>query len=633
MIGPDRLARVTAAAAVPEQVVAYVVAVAGSQPRMFADCVGYVSNGHLTLIGYPLHDPHDAMAMTAAVDEALGMAGLERITVIGPCRPPQAPAHACAVIDRYYALPLPVPEPKQKLRNLLKRATRELHIVHERRLRDEHVALVQRYLDERRLDAGTRHIFGQLGRYIETSDGSTVVSGCCPADGRLAVFAVGEFTPLATAFFMFCFRNPERAPPGSSDLMLSELLGEARRRGQTRMNLGLGVNAGIEFFKRKWGAEPFLPYVEVSWNVVPQGMLSRLRRRLTKAHKLKKKKETDNAEAFREPGFWESMRDAVIGTRRLLDCIQVEVTSRCSGRCTYCPHSIHHLKWLPRDMAMDTYERLWPLMRRSGRVHLQGWGEPLLHPDFFSMAALARRAGCQVSTTTCGLRMDRHMALRIVDSGIDIVAFSLAGTDAATNASRRGVDFERVCEAVSTLQAVRRERMGVHLEIHFAYLMLASNMAAVAGLPALMQRLGVHAAVISTLDYIGDPALKSEAFGPSETAKLAEAAAILSETKAEARLLGLDFHYELPTSEAFGTACRENIDRSLFISADGSVSPCVYVNVPIDALDPGRRIFGNVRETDPVDIWESADFRRFRERLAGGDPDLPCLSCPKRFMN
>jgi MoaA/NifB/PqqE/SkfB family radical SAM enzyme len=194
------------------------------------------------------------------------------------------------------------------------------------------------------------------------------------------------------------------------------------------------------------------------------------------------------------------------------------------------------------------------------------------------------------------------------------------------------VDFDQVCEAVSMLESLRRARMGVHLEIHFAYLMLASNMEAVQGLPSLMQRLGVHAVVISTLDYIPEPGLKAEAFLPQESEKLAQAEAILRETAAEAGRLGLGFHYELPHPDAPGNACRENIARSLYISADGSVSPCVYVNVPASIIDPNRRVFGNVREQDPLMIWERDGFRRFRDRLAGNDPDLCCRTCPKRFM-
>jgi len=37
-------------------------------------------------------------------------------------------------------------------------------------------------------------------------------------------------------------------------------------------------------------------------------------------------------------------------------------------------------------------------------------------------------------------------------------------------------------------------------------------------------------------------------------------------------------------------------------------------------------------EHDPLEIWESAAFRRFRDGLAGGDPDLPCRTCPKRYI-
>jgi hypothetical protein len=282
MIGPDRLDRVTAEAVVPEQVVAYVGAVAGSRPMMLGACVAYAGEGTLVLVGYPLHDPRDEAAMGAAVQEALRLPGLLRLTVVGPARPPQAPRAVRIVEDDYYALPVPAPPPDQKLRNLLRRAGRELALDGARHLDDDHLAIVRRYLDERPLNAGTRRIYRQMAGYVEASAGSRVVSAR-RADGRLAAFAVGEFASLATAFFMFCFRNPDLAPPGSADLVLSGLLEEALQRGHSRINLGLGVNPGIRFFKRKWGAEPFLPYVEATWEVKPRGFLSKLRSRVAKS--------------------------------------------------------------------------------------------------------------------------------------------------------------------------------------------------------------------------------------------------------------------------------------------------------------------------------------------------------------
>ncbi len=276
MIGPDRFSRVTAAAVVPEQVVPYVRAVAGSAPRMVGACVGYESEGQMVLVGYPLHDPGDIKAMAAAVDEALTRPGLRHLTVVGPARPPQAPARCASVADDYFGLPIPAPAPPSKLRSLLRRAGRELGVERGRDLGAEHLALVRRTLDERQLAAGTRLIFERLPRYLESSPGSLTLSAR-RADGRLAAFAVGEYAALGTAFFMFCFRDPRLAPPGSADLLLSGLLAEADGRGQTRMNLGLGVNPGIRFFKRKWGADPFLPCVETGWGIAPRGVIARLR--------------------------------------------------------------------------------------------------------------------------------------------------------------------------------------------------------------------------------------------------------------------------------------------------------------------------------------------------------------------
>lgn len=162
----------------------------------------------------------------------------------------------------------------------------------------------------------------------------------------------------------------------------------------------------------------------------------------------------------RGPGIWETLKEMLPGRGRPFDWVQVEVSSRCPGRCRYCPRHVWRRDWNARDMTLDTFQRLWPLMRKTTRVHLQGWGEPLDHPQFFEMAALARRAGCSVSTTTSGLPMNTELAAKLVESGLDIIAFSLAGTDSESNRVRAGIAFDRVCEAVTLLQRERRRRGG-----------------------------------------------------------------------------------------------------------------------------------------------------------------------------
>ncbi|WP_273522498.1 radical SAM protein [Mailhella massiliensis] len=331
---------------------------------------------------------------------------------------------------------------------------------------------------------------------------------------------------------------------------------------------------------------------------------------------------------FRAPGLWQDIREFF--HPRGMECLQVEVTSCCMGKCVYCPHTTRADVWKSRHMSPETFAALWPVLCRTGRVHLQGWGEPFLNPYFMDFVSLARRAGCAVSTTTCGMRMDEELALRIVESGMDIVAFSLTGTDEAGNAARAGVPFSRVEEAVRTLQKVRREKNAVHLEIHLAYLMLASQVEGVRGLPELMDEWGVHAAVVSTMDYIPSPDMAHEAFAPHEREKIEAARVVLEETGAKVRASGRDFYASLPAPEP-APCCRERAHRTMYVDAEGRISPCVYLNVPLDEKDERRTVFGSVDEESPVQIWEKPEYAAFRAAVQTAEPPSACVSCAKRF--
>ena len=71
------------------------------------------------------------------------------------------------------------------------------------------------------------------------------------------VAQLGIIRPRNTAFcMMFAFRA-EYAPPGVADLLLEAVIAEAEGRGHGLVNLGLGIDGGIEFFKRS-GATPCL---------------------------------------------------------------------------------------------------------------------------------------------------------------------------------------------------------------------------------------------------------------------------------------------------------------------------------------------------------------------------------------
>jgi len=51
----------------------------------------------------------------------------------------------------------------------------------------------------------------------------------------------------------------------------------AESEGKKAMNLGLGINGGVQRFKEKWGAVPFVPYASALVRRKSSGLLSLIR--------------------------------------------------------------------------------------------------------------------------------------------------------------------------------------------------------------------------------------------------------------------------------------------------------------------------------------------------------------------
>ena len=623
------LSHITAQALVPEQIISYVTAVGESRPVLCGDCVAFDYEGRRTLIAYvpgamPDDDPDTArQAMDGAVNAALAGDRLDALTVLGPARPANAPEDAASREDAYAFLPLPLDSPGQNLRNMLRRGKRECAVTEEA-WNTEHAALVQSYLESRPLEAGTRHIYGRIERYLAATPDAVLFAARANADRRLLGFVVGDFSSLTTAFYMFAFRTHD-CPPGVADVLLRAITRRAEENGHQYCNLGLGINKGIAAFKRKWGGTLYLPCVQTSWSPGDRAgnpSLAALRPGAVQ--------EGDPLSAFTAPGFKDNFRRFLLGEKRPFACLQIEVTSQCPGKCAYCPHTTKQAVWRSRRMEDATYAALLPLIRAAKRVHLQGWGEPLLHPRFFDYAAAATRAGSAVSTTTYGLAVNESNAAKLVLSGIDIAAFSLTGVDEKSNAARDGVPFSKVRSGILNLNTAKRRAGSEFPRIHLAYLMLASQCGDAGRLPELMESLDVPVAVVSTLDYIAAPGMENEAYAPGETEKIERAREILHHAAQKAASMGRTIHYSLP-GETGRNDCNEHIQNCMYIDAEGNIAPCIYVNLPTDENDPCRRVFGSVREKKPVDIWADSDYAVFRRRLAEGNPDLPCQTCAKRF--
>jgi hypothetical protein len=162
---------------------------------------------------------------------------------------------------------------------MIRRASGAVKIFRERTITPEHLGLIRAFCESRPLDQGTRTIFRQIPFYLKASATALVFSARDRED-RLLAFDIADFWANHYAFYMFNFRSPLFPHPGASDLLLQEIIAEAKLQGKGRINLGLGINAGVAFFKTKWGARPFLPHESVFYRRRPPSFFDSLLRGL-----------------------------------------------------------------------------------------------------------------------------------------------------------------------------------------------------------------------------------------------------------------------------------------------------------------------------------------------------------------
>ncbi len=321
------------------------------------------------------------------------------------------------------------------------------------------------------------------------------------------------------------------------------------------------------------------------------------------------------------------------------DWIQVEVTTHCQAACSYCPHTVYQNQWTSRHLAMLTFGRLLPVLKRARLVHLQGWGEPFLHPDFFTLVSLARQAGCQVGTTTNGMLLDADSLRRLVDLEMTVVAFSLAGVGERNDAVRRGTRFATVLKNIEALQEIKARKGAVLPQVHVAYMLLRSGLEDLALLPQALAGLGVSQVVVSTLDFVARPALAQESLNLLAPEEYRGCAARLEELAARGRRQGLEIFSYVPQAAKPRGLCSENAAHALCVAADGALVPCAFLNLPVstetyvtrEGERPYRRLaLGHLTEGQSfLRIWRSPAYRAFRRAWAGGAFPPACRGCLK----
>jgi radical SAM protein with 4Fe4S-binding SPASM domain len=315
--------------------------------------------------------------------------------------------------------------------------------------------------------------------------------------------------------------------------------------------------------------------------------------------------------------------------------VQIEPVGQCNLACRMCPVVFREEK-PPAFMSFDAFCRLIDQFPGLGELHLQGLGEPLLHPRFFDMVRYATQRGIRVSTNTNLTALSERRAEDCVRSGLVRLHVSLDAAEAqAYEYIRVGARFSKVLRNLAWLTEAKERLQAKAPEICLVAVAMRRNLEQLPALVRLAHRYRVQSLSVQHLAHdFGESSLPLKyrpmrEFVDEETLATEDPVRVrhwFDQASAAAAALGVQLRLpnHAPRPRQPGAKGRERCDwpwRGTYIAYSGEAMPCCMV------ATPDRMNFGSMARDGVETVWNNDAYRRFRERLDSDDPPDICRGC------
>jgi MoaA/NifB/PqqE/SkfB family radical SAM enzyme len=317
--------------------------------------------------------------------------------------------------------------------------------------------------------------------------------------------------------------------------------------------------------------------------------------------------------------------------------LQIEPVGQCNLRCRMCPIAFRQdgPPWgPPAFIDAGLFRRIVDQFDTLEELHLQGLGEPMMHPEFFALVRYASDRGIKVSTNTNLTLLTTRRARECVESGLHALHASIDGATAETyEYIRRDANFSKVIANLDRLINARTAAASETPSVRIVAVAMRRNLAELPGIVRLAREHGVDTVFIQHLchDY-GEGTLpghyhamrdffEEETLENEETSRLyhffSEARRVADELAVDLRLPPL-VHGEPRQPSPRGCDWPHT---GAYLSYRGEAMPCCMVSTP------DRMKLGDMARESPVAVWNGRSYREFREALASGDPPEICRGC------
>lgn len=260
MITPDQERWILSKAYVPEHIVSLMTTISKGQPFLSKGHLYYVGDAWGILVGYPLDSEFYSEIFSLIVKDVITCYPGHTWSIIAPRLPAELLSSGVEKqSDFYYSLSFEDFDRKEGLKRIAEKATSRLTVEVTRAMTPAHEAITKEFIE--REDPGNliREFYCAMPDYVLHSE-TTLVISARDFDGYLSAFYVLDFAAKDFATYVIGCHSKNHYVPHASDLLFLKMVNMARESGKDYVNLGLGVNPGIQRFKKKWGGKPTIPY-------------------------------------------------------------------------------------------------------------------------------------------------------------------------------------------------------------------------------------------------------------------------------------------------------------------------------------------------------------------------------------
>jgi MoaA/NifB/PqqE/SkfB family radical SAM enzyme len=271
-------------------------------------------------------------------------------------------------------------------------------------------------------------------------------------------------------------------------------------------------------------------------------------------------------------------------------------------------------------MSLDDFKRLLPYLKEVEAVVLEGWGESLLYPNLVECINIVKSQGPRVGFVTSGKTLNEAYISELVRAGVDFIGFSLSGATSETHDSIRvHSNLRDLLKDIQGFQEEKARQKCSNPRLHIVYLLVKENIREVPALLKLARDLGMPEVILINLILVTNSWQEEQRVFAREGTEDFEK--ILQEAERMARDWKIQLQRPSLTPQDVAV-CSENPLRNLYISVDGEVSPCVYLNPPLPS--PFKRLFhgtevpvekvsfGNLFREAFDRIWNQEGYAQFR---------------------